>query len=96
MHPEQRANRMYLNKRTNSTEELQLKQDQDLKEEQEKTRFISKNEMGTNNNKKRNETKIEIVKAKKGNVADLLICSKNALLSLIFSMDSGFWARYLS
>ena len=52
--------------------------------------------MGTNNNKKRNETKIEIVKAKKGNVADLLICSKNALLSLIFSMASGFWARYLS
>lgn len=40
MHPEQRANRMYLNKRTNSTEELQLKQDQDLKEEQEKTRYI--------------------------------------------------------
>lgn len=67
-------NGMYLNKRTNSTEELQLKQDQDLKEEQEKTRFISKNEMGTNNNKKRNETKIEILKAKKGNVADLLIC----------------------
>jgi hypothetical protein len=32
MHPEQRANRMYLNKRTNSTEELQLKQDQVLKE----------------------------------------------------------------
>ncbi|KAM1759222.1 hypothetical protein ACFX11_008243 [Malus domestica] len=34
------ANRMYLNKRMNSTEELQLKQDQDLKEEQEKTRYI--------------------------------------------------------
>jgi len=31
---------MHLNKRTNSTEELQLKQDQDLKEEQEKTRYI--------------------------------------------------------
>lgn len=56
-------NGMYLNKRTNSTEELQLKQDQDL----QKTRDFLIRE-------RKSETKIERMKAKKGNVADLLIC----------------------
>lgn len=45
---------MHLNKRTNSTEELQLKQDQDLKEEEQKQEiFLSGNP----------ETQIEIVES---------------------------------
>lgn len=39
-------NGMYLNKRTNSTEELQLKQDQDLKEEKKKEIFFEKKKNG--------------------------------------------------
>lgn len=90
MHPEQRANRMYLNKRTNSTEELQLKQDRDLKEEEQKTRdFFIRKPRNSNRNRRKLCFWFHLA------VADLLICLFEKFLTL-FDILYGFWARYLS
>jgi len=64
-----------LNKIRNSTEELQWKQDRYLepKKKKQKKEINFNNEIQLEPRTTKGETRIEILKAKKGNVADLLM-----------------------